>query len=68
MDLSPREHLDSFEIVSLLGKGGVGALHVAWDLELGRDVEIKVFRSDLFSDPPGLERFESELVKAMHEH
>ena len=63
-DLSPQEHLGSFEIVSLLGKGGMGAVYLARDLELGRDVAIKVFRSDVFSDPSGLERFKREARSA----
>lgn len=64
MDLSPQEHLGSFEIVSLLGKGGMGAVYLARDLELGRNVAIKVFRSDVFSDPSGLERFKHEARSA----
>jgi len=64
MDLSPPQHLGSFEIVSLLGRGGMGAVYLARDLELGRDVAIKVFRPDVFSDPSGLERFKREARSA----
>ena len=64
MDSSPPKHLGSFEIVSLLGKGGMGAVYLARDLELSRDVAIKVFRPDVFSDPSGLERFKREARSA----
>ena len=64
MDSSPPKHLGSFEIVSLLGKGGMGAVYLARDLELGRDVAIKVFRPDVFSDPSGLKRFKREARSA----
>ena len=42
----------------------MGAVYLARDLELGRDVAIKVFRSDVFSDPSGLERFKREARSA----
>ena len=64
MNLSPGKRLGSFEIVSLLGEGGMGAVYLARDLELDRDVAIKVFRSDSFSDPSGLERFKREARSA----
>ena len=60
MPLSPDTRLGSYEIVSLLGAGGMGEVYKAKDLKLGRDVAIKVLREDLASDPERLRRFEQE--------
>ncbi len=59
MPIKPDTHLGSYEIVSLLGAGGMGEVYKAKDLKLGRDVAIKVLR-DLASDPERLRRFEQE--------
>ncbi|MEE9264953.1 MAG: serine/threonine-protein kinase, partial [Vicinamibacteria bacterium] len=60
MSLQPGTRLGSYEIVSLLGAGGMGEVYKAKDLKLGRDVAIKVLREDLASDPERLRRFEQE--------
>ncbi len=60
MPLTPGTRLASYEIVSLLGSGGMGEVYKAKDLKLGRDVAIKVLREDLASDPERLRRFEQE--------
>ncbi len=44
MPLTPGTRLGSYEIVSLLGAGGMGEVYKAKDLKLGRDVAIKVLR------------------------
>src|ERR1700689_1940347 len=54
MDLRPGAKLGSYEIVSLLGKGGMGEVWKARDPKLGRDVAIKV-SAQQFTD-----RFERE--------
>ena len=58
LDLGAR--LGSYEIVSSLGVGGMGEVYRAKDLELGREVAIKVLRKELASEPDGLKRFERE--------
>lgn len=42
MALTQGTRLGSFEILSLLGAGGIGEVYRAKDLKLGRDVAIKV--------------------------
>ncbi len=54
MALSPGEHLGNYEIISLIGKGGMGEVYKAHDSRLRRDVAIKVSR-DHFT-----ERFDRE--------
>jgi len=54
MDLRPGTKLGPYEIVSLLGKGGMGEVWKARDPRLGRDVAIKI-SAHQFSD-----RFERE--------
>jgi serine/threonine protein kinase len=42
MPLNPGERLGPYEILSLIGKGGMGEVYRANDTRLGRDVAIKV--------------------------
>src|SRR4051794_14634866 len=53
-----------YEILSLLGFGGMGAVYRAHDRELERDVALKTIRNDLATDPAILQRFKHELVLA----
>ena len=50
MALNPGTRLGSYEIVSSLGVGGMGEVYRAKDLELGREVAIKVLRKELASE------------------
>ena len=47
MALTQGTRLGSFEILSLLGAGGMGEVYRAKDLKLGRDVAIKVLPGEL---------------------
>jgi serine/threonine protein kinase len=58
--LSAGTRLGSFEIVSLLGAGGMGEVYRARDSKLGRSVAIKVLPSDVAKDPEKLDRFRRE--------
>src|SRR5512139_2643300 len=53
-------HLGPYEVVVLLGKGGMGEVYRARDPRLGRDVALKVLHDDVASDPERLKRFELE--------
>jgi hypothetical protein len=52
--------LGAFEIVGLIGTGGMGEVYRARDTRLDRTVAIKILSPDLVSDPRGRERFERE--------
>jgi serine/threonine protein kinase len=60
MDLASGSHIGAYEIVSLIGAGGMGEVYCAHDSRLGRDVAIKVLQSKASSDPERLRRFELE--------
>jgi serine/threonine-protein kinase len=60
-----------YQIVSLLGAGGMGEVYRARDTTLGRDVAIKILPSLFTSDPDRLARFEREarvLASLNHPH
>jgi len=52
--------LGSFEIVALIGRGGMGEVYRARDTRLHRDVAIKVLPEAFTSHPGRLERLERE--------
>lgn len=53
-----------YQILDLIGQGGMGAVYKALDNELDRVVAVKVIRSDLAADPKILQRFKQELILA----
>src|SRR4051812_16066098 len=53
-----------YELGGLLGHGGMAEVYRAADTRLGRDVAIKVLRSDLARDPTFLSRFRREAQSA----
>jgi len=55
---------DRFEILQLLGQGGMGAVYKARDIELDRLVALKLIRPELASHPEILRRFKQELLLA----
>ena len=60
MSFATGSRLGPYEIVSLLGAGGMGEVYRARDERLGRDVAIKVLPPAFASDHSRLRRFEQE--------
>jgi len=52
--------LGHYEILELLGAGGMGEVYLGEDTRLGRKVAIKVLPAEFASDPERLARFEQE--------
>jgi Flp pilus assembly protein TadD len=51
-----------YEILEVLGEGGMGAVYKAKDRELDRFVALKVIRPELASNPDILQRFKQEIL------
>src|ERR1043166_5605107 len=60
MPLSAGERLGHYEIVGLLGAGGMGEVYHARDSKLNRNVAIKVLPTALANDAQYIARFERE--------
>jgi eukaryotic-like serine/threonine-protein kinase len=75
LDAAPRlaigSQLGAFEILDLLGAGGMGEVYRARDTRLDRLVALKVISPELAIDPRGRARFEREartISKLTHPH
>src|SRR5436189_5540266 len=60
MTLPPATRLGPYEVLSLLGAGGMGEVYRARDPRIGRDVAIKILPPRFAADPEALRRFEQE--------
>src|SRR5579862_7729600 len=49
-----------YDIESLLGRGGMGGVYRARDMQLGRAVAIKILPASFGADPDRVSRFERE--------
>jgi len=71
MLFSPGDRVGPYEVLALIGRGGMGAVYRARDSRLGRDVAIKVLPGEFANDPDRLSRFEREarvLAALNHPH
>src|SRR5579864_4371369 len=55
---------ERYEIIKMLGEGGMGTVYKARDREVDRLVALKVIRSELANKPEILRRFKQELILA----
>ena len=58
--LSPGQRLAHYEIVSLLGVGGMGEVYLARDTTLDRQIALKLLPAHFAADPERVRRFERE--------
>jgi serine/threonine protein kinase/Flp pilus assembly protein TadD len=54
------QHLGNYEVISTLGKGGMGQVYLALDTRLGRKVALKLLPFSNTSDPNHVQRLEQE--------
>ena len=58
--IHPGTQLNHYEILSAIGKGGMGEVWKAKDTKLGREVAIKTLPAEFAQDADRLARFERE--------
>ncbi len=71
MPLPTGSRLDSYEILALIGSGGMGEVYRARDTKLNRDVALKILPDAFAADPERLARFTREaqtLAALNHPH
>lgn len=71
MSLAPGFRIGAYEVVALLGEGGMGQVYRARDSRLGRDVAIKILPEQFAADAERIARFEREaktLAALNHPH
>src|ERR1043166_8938315 len=54
------QQLGSIEIIALIGKGGMGEVYRPRDLQLKREVAIKILPDEFSRDPDRVSRFQRE--------
>lgn len=62
MTIASGTRLGRFDVIGLLGAGGMGTVYRAYDSRLRREVAIKVLSPEFAADPQRLRRFEQEAL------
>lgn len=60
MPLRAGDRIGGYDIIALLGAGGMGEVYRARDARLGRDVALKILSPDIAADADAVTRFERE--------
>ena len=60
MTLAAGTRIGPYEVIALVGSGGMGEVYSAHDPRLGRQVAIKILPTAFSADPDRLRRFEHE--------
>jgi eukaryotic-like serine/threonine-protein kinase len=71
MAINPGTRIGPYEVLALIGSGGMGEVYRARDRKLGREVALKVLPASFAADPSRLMRFEREaraLAALNHPH
>ena len=71
MPLTPGSRLGPYDILVLLGAGGMGEVYRAKDTKLGREVALKILPATFTNDPERVARFRREaqvLASLNHSH
>ncbi|HEY6211601.1 MAG TPA: serine/threonine-protein kinase, partial [Vicinamibacterales bacterium] len=71
MTLGPGARLGAYDVLSLIGSGGMGEVYRSLDTRLGRDVAVKVLPATFTGDPERVARFRREaqvLASLNHPH
>src|SRR2546425_12158405 len=58
--LSPGQRMGHYQIVNLIGEGGMGEVYLAEDVLLGRKVALKLLPAEFTRDLPRARRFQQE--------
>jgi Tol biopolymer transport system component len=66
--LQPGERLGAYDVVSLIGAGGMGEVYLARDIQLGRNVALKVLPDMFAADTERVARLrrEAQVLAALH--
>jgi serine/threonine protein kinase len=63
-ELTPGAHFGEFSVEELIGKGGMGLVYRATQIDLQRQVALKIIAPSLASDPDFRDRFDREARRA----